>query len=625
MSATHPYSYKSHNTTIVDDPEDFPMARERLPDLSHDELANMATDIREFLIDHVSATGGHLGPNLGVVELSLALHREFNSPHDRILFDIGHQSYVHKILTGRSADFPDLRCKNGLSGYPAQTESVHDVIENSHASTALSYADGIAKAWQLQGQTDRRVVTVIGDGALTGGLAWEGLNNLGAGPDRPVIVVLNDNTRSYSPSIGGLPRRLAELRRQPASVASNKSNVFTELGLAYLGPVDGHDTVAVETALRAARTSGRPTLVHCVTSKGKGYPPAEADDVDLMHTVGVLDPNTGRPAKDSKPTWTDAFSDEITALAEQRDDVVAVTAAMPHPVGLGRFAERFPERVFDVGIAEQHALTSAAGLALSGMHPVVALYATFLNRAVDQLLLDIALHRLPVTITLDRAGITGPDGASHHGMWDHTLLAAVPGLQLAAPRDATRLRELLHEAINTSSGPTCVRFPKASLDADLPAQERTDGLDILHRTKHADILLVAMGSTAALCQQAAHQLERDGLGCTVVDPRWIAPSSRALVDLAATHRLVLTAEDSSRTGGAGAMLAQSLTDTGCTTPVHNLGLPRRFLSQGSRQELLEAHGYTPQAITHAVEQALDGKGPYQHHPDRATHHTLWQP
>ncbi|WP_082469218.1 1-deoxy-D-xylulose-5-phosphate synthase [Sciscionella sediminilitoris] len=585
--------------------------RARLCALDRAQLAGFAGEIRSFLVEKVARTGGHLGSNLGIVELTIALHRVFESPKDRILFDVGHQSYVHKILTGRAARFGTLRQRDGLSGYPSQTESAHDVIENSHASTALSYADGIAKAWQLKGITGRSVVAVIGDGALTGGMAFEGLNNLAAAGGRPVIVVLNDNGRSYSPSIGGLPAHLAGLAEDASP------NVFTALGFAYLGPVDGHDVQAVENALRAARALRRPVLVHCRTEKGRGYPPAETEPDDLMHTVPVIDPESGNPVTEPKPSWTDAFGAELLALGARRPDLVCVSAAMPKPVGLGPFAERYPERVFDVGIAEQHAVTSAAGLALAGMHPVVALYATFLNRAYDQVLLDVALHRLPVTFTLDRAGITGPDGASHHGMWDTAFLTGIPGSHLAAPRDASRLRELLGEAVATTSGPTFVRFPKANLGADVPAVERIGSVDVLYRAPRPVVLLAAMGPVAGNCVQAAEILAGQGIPCTVADPRWIAPPSAALLGLLSGHRMTLTVEDSARTGGAGAVLAQAAVDNGIPGPVHNLGLPRRFLPHAGRAELLAAHGYTPQAIADAVRAALGGRTPYRHRPDRA--------
>jgi 1-deoxy-D-xylulose-5-phosphate synthase len=460
-----------------------------LSGLSSVTLAALAQEIRQFLIAKVSGAGGHLGSNLGIVELTIAVHRVFNSPCDVLLFDTGHQAYVHKILTGRWAEFGSLRQVGGLSGYPSRTESLHDVIENSHASTALSYADDLAKAFAVQGITDRRVVAVVGDGALTGGMCWEALNNLGAAPDRPVIIVLNDNSRSYSPTVGGVAHHLAPKRETGQSL-------FENLGLTYLGPVDGHNITDVEDALRHACGLRRAVVVHCTTRKGKGYPPAECDDTDYLHTVGVIDPSTGQPLCPGKPTCTSAFAEEIATIGAERADVVCVTAAMLHPTGLDQFAARFPDRVFDVGIAEQHAVTSAAGLAIGGLHPVVALYSTFLSRAFDQLLMDVALHRLPVTLVLDRAGVTGPDGPSHHGMWDSSILPVVPGLRIAAPRDCTGLRELLREAISISDSPTVVRFPKATLGPDIPAFGRIGQCDVLRNDPAAIGLLVAVGALA---------------------------------------------------------------------------------------------------------------------------------
>nr|WP_018349972.1 1-deoxy-D-xylulose-5-phosphate synthase [Longispora albida] len=578
------------------------------------DLPALAGRIRDFLVPAVCASGGHLGPNLGVVELTIALHRVFASPRDRILFDTGHQAYVHKILTGRAGGFGTLRQAGGLSGYPAQAESAHDVVENSHASTALSYADGLAKAYQLRGE-DRAVVAVIGDGAMTGGLAWEALNNLGAS-SRPVVVVLNDNGRSYAPTSGGLADHLADLR---AGRASGKGNMFTALGFAYAGPVDGHDIPALEEAFRQARALGRPVVVHCVTVKGKGYGPAEGDEADRMHGVGVLDPVTGRPPKPTSPTWTDVFAAEIAQLGAERQDLVCLTASMLLPVGFGPFAARYPDRVFDVGIAEQHAVCSAAGLALGGLHPVVAVYATFLNRAFDQVLMDVAMHRLPVTFVLDRAGITGPDGASHHGMWDTSFLAMVPGLRVAAPRDPARLRELLREAVRVTGGPAVVRYPKMTAGPDLDPVDRVGRADILHRSG-SDVLIVANGPVARMCVAAGVDLG----SATVVDPRWIIPPDRSLLAMAAEHRAVITVEDGSRTGGAGTMLAQAMADAGVTTPVHCLGLPRRFLQHGDRAAILAQHGFTAEAIAHAARLALTGEGPYRHEPDQPPAQSLWQ-
>jgi 1-deoxy-D-xylulose-5-phosphate synthase len=556
-------------------------------------LGMLAQEIREFLIAKVSEAGGHLGSNLGVVELTIAVHRVFNSPCDVLLFDTGHQAYVHKILTGRSEEFSSLRQACGLSGYPSRTESVHDVIENSHASTALSYADGLAKAFAVHGITDRRVVAIVGDGALTGGMCWEALNNLGAALDRPVIIVLNDNGRSYSPTAGGVARHLAAARQTDPSV-------FENLGLAYLGPLDGHDITNVEDALRHACRLHRPVVVHCVTRKGKGYLPAEQDEIDHLHTVGVIDPATGQPRCPGKPTWTSVFADEITAIGAQRADVVCVTAAMLHPTGLGQFAARFPDRIFDVGIAEQHAVTSAAGLALGGLHPVVALYSTFVSRAFDQLLMDVALHRLPVTMVLDRAGVTGPDGPSHHGMWDSSILPVVPGLRIAAPRDPTGLRELLREAIGISDGPTVIRYPKATLGPDIPAVGRIGQCDVLRDDPAAIGLLVAVGALAGPCLTAAQELAAHNVPVTVVNPRWIAPVDPALLALAGAHRLVLTVEDTSTTGALGARIAQALAAAGSDTCAATFALPPRFLPHASRDQILQAHGLDGVGIATAV-------------------------
>jgi 1-deoxy-D-xylulose-5-phosphate synthase len=559
-------------------------------------LASLAAEIRAFLIDKVSGVGGHLGPNLGVVELTIAAHRVFDSPRDVLLFDTGHQAYVHKILTGRCAEFDSLRQAGGLSGYPSQAESVHDVIENSHASTALSYADGLAKAFALRGDTDRRVVAIVGDGALTGGMCWEALNNIGAATDRPVIIVLNDNGRSYAPTVGAFARHLTALRKSDVS----RHTLFENLGLAYLGPVDGHDIPDVENALRRAERLRRPVVVHCVTRKGRGYPPAEQDEADCLHTVGVIDPHTGCPRSAGKRTWTSVFAEEIIAIGADRSDVVCLTAAMRHPNGLDEFATRFPDRVFDVGIAEQHAVTCAAGLALGGLHPVVAIYATFASRAFDQLLMDVALHRLAVTVVLDRAGVTGPDGPSHHGMWDASVLAVVPGLRLAASRDCARLRELLREAIDVADGPTVLRYPKATAGPDISAIGRIGQCDLLRDDPAAVGLLVAVGPLAGPCLAAADELAAHDVGVTVIDPRWIAPLDPALLTLAGSHRLVLTVEDTTTTGSFGGRLAQALAAAGADTCAATFALPPRFLPHASRDQILHAHGLDATGITTAV-------------------------
>ena len=579
---------------------------ERLRDLPAGELPALATRIRAFLIEKVCVTGGHLGPNLGVVELTLALHRVFDSPRDVLVFDTGHQAYVHKLITGRGKEFDTLRQAGGLSGYPSRAESVHDLVENSHASTALSYADGLAKARALNGQHERAVVAVIGDGALTGGMAFEALNNIGGTPDRPVVVVLNDNGRSYAPTTGALAAHLAALKQGGGAEACQ--NLFTVLGFTYFGPVDGHDTRELETVLRRARALRRAVVVHVMTVKGKGYAPAEQDTADCLHAVGTIDAATGRPsaATAKARSWTSVFGEALAEAAAEREDIVAVTAAMLRPTGLQPMAERFPERVFDVGIAEQHAVTSAAGLAMGGFHPVVAIYATFLNRAVDQVLMDVALHRLPVTFVLDRAGVTGPDGPSHHGMWDLSLLATVPGLRIAAPRDAARLRSLLNEAVGTQDGPTALRLPRATVGEDIEPVARMDGLDILHRSpgRPLDVLLVPVGPLAQAALDAAALLQADGLGVTVVDPRWVIPVNPALTALAARHRLTLTVEDNIRSGGVGSTLNLACRDAHVTTPVAVLGLPRAFLPHGPRGELLAEAGLDAEGIARAVREEL---------------------
>ncbi|MES9589906.1 1-deoxy-D-xylulose-5-phosphate synthase [Streptomyces sp. NPDC094045] len=604
--------------------------------LNEAQLGELAEDIRQFLIRAVARTGGHLGPNLGVVELSIALHRTFDSPVDRILWDTGHQSYVHKLLTGRQ-DFSKLRGKGGLSGYPSREESAHDVIENSHASTVLGWADGIAKAHQVRGRSDH-VVAVIGDGALTGGMAWEALNNIAAARDRPLIIVVNDNERSYGPTIGGLADHLATLRttdgyerflswgkdvlRQTPVIgqplyeslhgakkgfkdAFAPQGLFEDLGLKYLGPIDGHDIAAVESALHRAKRFHGPVLVHCLTEKGRGYPPALLDEADRFHTVGAMDPLTCAPLIPAGgPSWTSVFGDEIAAIGAERPDVVAITAAMLHPVGLTKFAEAFPDRVWDVGIAEQHAAVSAAGLATGGLHPVVAVYATFLNRAFDQLLMDVALHRCGVTFVLDRAGVTGPDGASHNGMWDMSVLQVVPGLRLAAPRDADELRAQLREAVAVDDAPTVIRFPKESVGEPVPAVGRIGGMDVLHRADDPDVLLVAVGVLAPVCLNAADLLAGAGIRCTVVDPRWVKPVDEELPPLASRHRLVAVVEDNSRAGGVGSAVGQALRDASVDVPLRTFGIPEQFLAHGKRAEVLADIGLTPVEIAGRISAAL---------------------
>jgi 1-deoxy-D-xylulose-5-phosphate synthase len=602
-----------------------------LHDLTPDQMTTLAGEIRDLLVSTCARTGGHLGPNLGVVELTLAIHRVFDSPTDRVVFDTGHQAYVHKLLTGRREAFDRLRQEGGLSGYPSRAESEHDIVENSHASTALSYADGLAKAYRVRGD-DRHVVAVIGDGALTGGMAWEALNNIAVARDSRLVIVVNDNGRSYTPTVGGLTTALASLRTNPRyeqvlDVVKKRLNavkgvgpaaydvlhavkkgmkdalapqgLFEDLGLKYVGPVDGHDEQAMERALTQAKRFDGPVIVHALTRKGFGYDAAERHEADQFHSPRPFDIESGQ----EHPTggiWTDVFADEIVAIGERRDDVVAMTAAMMHPVGLHFFEARFPERTFDVGIAEQHAATSAAGMAMGGLHPVVAVYATFLNRAFDQVLMDCALHRCGVTFVLDRAGVTGDDGASHNGMWDMSVLQVVPGLRLAAPRDAARLRELLNEAVEVDDAPTVVRFPKGPPPADVEAVDRVGGVDVLVREGDRDVLVVGVGSMAHTAVEVGERLVAQGIGVTVVDPRWVKPVDPALVDLARDHRLVVHLEDNGRVGGVGATVLQALNDAGVTTPFRLHGIPQEFLDHAKRAVILERIGLDAQTLARGI-------------------------
>ncbi len=604
-----------------------------LQELSYAQLDSLSAEIREFLIQKVSKTGGHLGPNLGIVELTIATHRVFTSPQDVILFDTGHQSYVHKILTGRVGEFDKLRQRGGISGYPNRRESVHDVIENSHASGALSWADGIAKAFTIKGESDRKVVAVVGDGSLTGGMAWEALNNIAASDDLPLVIVVNDNERSYSPTIGGISTYLSTLRttsgyekfldwgkgvleRTPIvghpiyeTLHGVKKGIkdivapqgmFEDLGLKYLGPIDGHNIQAVEEALTHAKSFGKPVLVHVITEKGRGHAPAIQDEAEKFHAVGVVDPETGQPLSKSEPSWTNVFAKELVEIGKKRSDLVAITAAMLGPTGLDQFQKNFPERTFDVGIAEQHAVTSAAGMAFAGLHPVVAVYSTFLNRAFDQLLLDVALHKAGVTFVLDRAGVTGDDGPSHHGIWDLALTGMVPGAHVAAPRDGARLKEVLNEAVDIDDAPSIIRFPKGSVSADIPAFERRDGIDVLYRGESADVLLVSVGAMATIAVEAASQAYREGVGVTVIDLRWVKPLPLSLATMAQRYKSVVVIEDGIKHGGIASSISELFIAEGIAMPVHSIGVPLEFIEHSKRQEILNDLGITVQNIARSL-------------------------
>jgi 1-deoxy-D-xylulose-5-phosphate synthase len=606
---------------------------EDIKGLSQDELVALAQEIRTFLIEKVSKSGGHLGPNLGVVELTLALHRVFNSPRDVILFDTGHQSYVHKIVTGRAGDFDLLRQRGGIAGYPNRSESEHDVIENSHASTALSWGDGISRGFSITGQSDRSVVVVVGDGALTGGMSWEALNNIASAKDRNLVLVVNDNERSYSPTVGGVATYLSTLRvtqgyerfldwgkevlhktpvvgtpiyetlhgvKKGIKDIVAPQGMFEDLGLKYMGPIDGHDFPALERALAQAKQFGEPVLVHVITEKGRGHQPAIEDEAEKFHAVGVVDPTTGVPVTKSTRTWTKVFSDELVDIGAEREDIVAVTAAMLGPTGLDKFAAAFPERTIDVGIAEQHAVTSAAGMAFAGLHPVVAVYSTFLNRAFDQLLLDVALHKAGVTFVLDRAGITGDDGPSHHGIWDMALTGIVPTLHLAAPRDSARLKEVLREAVAINDAPTVIRFPKGAVSEDIPAFERRDGIDVLYRGESADVLLISVGAMATMSVEAASQAYCEGVGVTVIDPRWVKPLPQSLIAMADRYKSVVVVEDGIAHGGIASALSEMFRKAGLDTPIHSIGVPLAFIEHSKRSEILGDLGITAQNISREI-------------------------
>ena len=628
-----------------------------LDSLSQSQLVDLCHEIREHLVQSVAKTGGHLGPNLGVVETTVALHRVFNSPQDPIIFDTGHQSYIHKILTGRK-DLSSLRVKGGIAGYPQRSESEHDVVESSHASSSLSWADGIAKAFKISGQNDRFVVALLGDGSLTGGMTWEALNNITHENDRKLVIVVNDNGRSYAPTIGGLAKHLNNIRTdktykrlyrfskkvfysfgsigrmifnaargagRSALESMAPASMFPNLDIKYIGPVDGHDIVALEHAFKQAKNYSSPVIVHVITQKGKGFDPAMLHEDDQFHAVGKIDPTTGESLEISGGTsWTNIFRDEIVAIADEREDIVGITGAMMIPVGLDSFASKYPDRVFDVGIAEQHAVTAAAGMAFGGMHPVVAVYATFINRAFDQVLMDVALHKAGVTFVLDRAGVTGPDGASHHGMWDLSILQIVPSIQIAAPRDADRLREELREAVAVCDAPTVLRFPKGVATTSIEAIKRSkDGVDYLFESSAKDVLIVAIGTMATIALKSAELLKAQGIGCTVIDPRWVVPVPKTVLAEAAKHRLVVTIEDGVKVGGIGTRIRQDMRAAQIDTALNEVGLPDEFLEHASRDEILERVGLTAKQITHdIVAQVLGAKVPHARQDSDATNPSI---
>lgn len=608
-----------------------------LRDLTPEQLTELSAEIRAFLVERVTRTGGHLGPNLGVVELTLALHRVFDSPKDPILWDTGHQSYVHKMVTGRVSEFESLRQEGGLSGYPSRAESIHDVIENSHASTSLSYADGIAKAFEIHGESDRHVVAVVGDGALTGGMTWEALNNIADGSKRSIVIVVNDNERSYSPTIGGMAHHLATLRttkgyekfldwgksvleRTPVVGAPvydalhgmkkgikdfvAPQGMFEDLGLKYIGPVDGHDISEMEFAFERARDFGEPVIVHVITEKGRGYKPAETDEADRFHAVGIVDPDTGKPLTQAAKSWTSVFSEELAAIGGERQDVVAITAAMLGPTGLDTFEGKFPNRTFDVGIAEQHAITSAVGMAHAGLHPVVAIYSTFLNRAIDQVLMDGALHQAGITIALDRSGVTGDDGASHNGMWDMALLRIVPTLELAAPRDGRRLSEALRACVEKSDHPTVIRFSKGAVPADIDAVKSLGFADVIKACENPDVTIVSVGGMAVGALEAAATLEAQGFKVEVIDPVWVMPVAPALVEYLSHRDFVVSVEDGLVDGGIGEAIGAALRTVGANTRMISLGIPKAFLDHASRKSILHKLSLDSEGIAKTIEQGL---------------------
>jgi 1-deoxy-D-xylulose-5-phosphate synthase len=612
-----------------------------LRSLSYEELDELAGEVRDFIVQAVAENAGHLGSNLGAVELTLAIHRVFESPRDAILWDTGHQAYVHKIVTGRQSGFEQLRQAGGLSGYPSREESEHDFVENSHASTILSYAYGLAVARDSGSDPDRRyIVAVIGDGSMTGGMAYEALNNLGHS-NRNVIIVLNDNGRSYAPTVSKLSNSLTTIRLNPVymrrqrrmetflrdlplvgaqaekGMEAFKAAVreyfqppafFETLGVRYVGPVDGHDIVALEVAMRNATEFDGPIVIHALTQKGRGYPPAEDDDEKHLHDAPVFDLAVGPPK--AVPTgYTQAFSDAVIKEAEQEPRLVAITAAMPGPTGLLPFQAHFPDRIFDVGIAEQHAVTAAAGMAMGGLRPVVALYSTFLNRAWDQVVYDVALHRLPVLFALDRAGITGDDGASHHGVYDLALLTRVPGMTVLAPSSAQELQQMLHDGVGLlDQGPVAIRYPKGQARQVTDA-EVGSGLSARRvRRGGGQVCVLAVGKLVANAEKAAQTLATEGVDVTVWDVRCCNPLDPEMIADAARHGLVVTCEDGIRDGGVGMTIADAVHHACGADPlphVEILGAPTRFIPTAKPDRILAGLGLDGDGIAATVRRLLD--------------------
>jgi 1-deoxy-D-xylulose-5-phosphate synthase len=616
-----------------------------LRDLSYPELNDLAGEIRDFVVSAVSDTGGHLGSNLGAVELTLALHRVFESPTDAILWDTGHQAYIHKIVTGRQRQFEQLRQQGGLSGYPSREESEHDYVENSHASTILSYAYGMAVARDLGVDHHRHIVAVLGDGSMTGGMAYEAINNIGHGHKR-VIVVLNDNGRSYAPTVSmlsasvqsrderanhpsvtdalteKLAHALTDIRLNPVYVRRQRRiedflqhlpvvghqagsameafkagvreflqppSFFEALGVRYVGPFDGHNIEEMEHAFHNAieLSAEGPILVHVLTQKGRGYPPAEDDDEKHLHDAPVFDPLVG-PPKAVATGYTQAFAEAIVKEAEADTRIVAITAAMPGPTGLLPFQDRFPDRFFDVGIAEQHAVTGAAGMAMAGLRPIVAIYSTFLNRAWDQVVYDVALHRLPVIFCLDRAGITGPDGASHHGVYDMALLAKVPGMRVLAPSSAQELAQMLHDATTlVESGPVAIRYPRGAA-RQVTESEVGSGLSARKVRSGGGTCIIAIGKMLEVAEKAAEELTSDGVEVTVWDARCCAPLDVEMIADAATHDRVITIEDGIRDGGIGMSIGDAVCTVRTNTELHVLGLPTKFIPHDPKSQAILA-------------------------------------